>query len=365
MNDHRSDGGRGRGTGAAAPVTDAVADARDGRGRRVLIVGGGGYIGCGLTGHLLGRGYAVRAVDLFLFGSQPALLPYLGDPRFEVVYGDHCDAALMEDALAGVTDAVILSGLVGDPITRRYPEAARRINHDGMLALVRLLDGRGLDRVVFVSTCSNYGLIGTDDLADEGFALNPLSLYAEAKVAVERALLALEGRVDYRPTILRFATAFGLSGRMRFDLTVSQFTRDMFLGRDLLVYDPETWRPYCHVRDFNDVIGRVLEAPAERVAFEVFNAGGDVNNYTKRMIVDAVHEVLPGAPVRYQEHGTDPRNYRVDFAKIRERLGFEPRHTVPDGIRELVAALEQNMFAEVDARPNFYGNHEIVDGGGR
>ena len=325
----------------------------------MLILGAGGYIGPVVAGHLLDRGYAMRGLDLFLFHSQAALAEFRSHPGFELVEGDHCDRRLVERALAHVTDVVILSGLVGDPITKRYPEASRRINDDGLRALVRLLDGRGLDRVIFVSTCSNYGMIADDALAAEDFELRPLSLYAKAKVAMEREILERAGAADFHPTILRFATAFGVAPRMRFDLTVNQFVREIYLGRELLVYDAATWRPYCHVRDFADVIARALEAPRDAVASEVFNAGGDVNNFTKRMIVDAIGEFLPKVRVRYQERGPDPRSYRVDFTKIRARLGFEPRHAVRDGIRELIEALERNMFADVDSRPSFYGNYEI------
>ena len=327
--------------------------------RKVLVVGGGGYVGPVLTGHLLEGGYRVRNMDLFLYANQAVLAPFAAHPRFEMVHADHCDAARLAKALDGVSDAVILSGLVGDPITRKYPDAHRVINHDGMLGLLDRLDGRRLDRVVFVSTCSNYGFVDGGAPADEDHPLKPLSPYAEAKVAVERRLLALAGTVDYRPTILRFATAFGLAPRMRFDLTVNQFTRQMYLGRELLVYDSHTWRPYCHLGDFCEIIGRVLEAPERDVSFQVFNAGGEEGNFTKQMIVDAILEFLPDAPIRYENKGRDARNYRVDFAKIRAVLGFEPRTTVRHGIAELIEALDQRRFDDVETRPNFYGNYEI------
>ncbi len=328
--------------------------------RRVTIFGGAGYIGPVVAKRLLRAGYGVRIVDMFLYGTQNVLLGLFDEPGLEVVNGDEGEAGVLERALADATDVVILAGLVGDPITKKYPEAHQAVNEDGIAGIIDALDGRGLQRAIFVSTCSNYGLIPEGTLADETYALNPLSLYAKAKVGMEKKLLGLKGKVDFEGTALRFATAFGLAPRMRFDLTVSQFTREMYMKNDLLVYDPDTWRPYCHVQDFADVIQRVLEAPADTVAFEVFNAGGDANNFTKRMIVEAIQKHIPDAPVAYQEHGSDPRNYRVDFAKIRDRLGFTPRYTVEDGIRELIAALDQDLFADADARVNFYGNYEIT-----
>jgi nucleoside-diphosphate-sugar epimerase len=110
------------------------------------------------------------------------------------------------------------------------------------------------------------------------------------------------------------------------------------------------------------VLRRVLEAPAEKVAFEVFNAGGDVNNFTKQMIVEAIREKLPDAPVRYQAQGGDPRNYKVNFTKIRTVLGFEPRWTVRDGIAELLGALEQGLFDDIESPRSFYGNYEVFLG---
>ena len=327
--------------------------------RTILVIGGAGYIGSVLTPRLLEANFRVRVLDRLLYEHGDTILPWIRHPDYEFRCGDFADPAVLEDALQAVTDVVFLAGLVGDPITKNYPAESRKINEQGYVDGLPLLDDRGLNRVIFVSTCSNYGLIEGNELADENFELNPLSLYAKAKVRIEQELLAREGNVDYTATILRFATAFGLSPRMRFDLTISEFVREVWSGRELLVYDPDTWRPYCHVRDFANVIEGVLTAPADAVSFEVFNAGGDANNYTKRMIVHEIEKRLPEAVIRYQEHGADPRNYRVDFGKIRERLNFEPHHTVIDGIEELVAALGSRLFDNVDARRNFHGNYEI------
>jgi nucleoside-diphosphate-sugar epimerase len=327
--------------------------------RSVLIVGGAGYIGSVITPHLLDAGYRVTTLDRLIYDNSETVLPWINDPAYRFIYGDFADQQVLSDALADITDVIFLAGLVGDPITKTYPNESQRINEDAYTGGIPLLNGRGLQRVVFVSTCSNYGLIKGDEIAAEDFELAPLSLYAKAKVEVEQTLLGLKGSVDYTATVLRFATAFGLSPRMRFDLTISEFVREVWQGNELLVYDPDTWRPYCHVRDFADVLGRVLAAPAEDVSFEVFNAGGDVNNYTKRMIVDELVKRIPEVRIKYQVKGSDPRNYRVDFAKISNRLGFTPKYTVQDGIAELSDALDLHLFDHVEARRNFHGNYEI------
>ena len=327
--------------------------------RRVLLIGGAGYIGSVMTRSFLDAGYKVRCLDRFLYDNDIAISSFLGDRNYEFMFGDHCDGDDINRALKDVSDVIILSGLVGDPITKKYPKASDHINERGMLGLIDLLNGHGLNRVVFISTCSNYGLIEVSQLANEDFKLNPLSLYAKSKVLMERSLLSRRGDVDYHPTVLRFATAFGLSPRMRFDLSISEFTREIYIGNELVVYDADTWRPYCHILDFARVVRRILELSVERSSFEVFNAGGDVNNYTKRMIIAEILKQIPEGRVAYQDHGSDPRNYRVDFAKIRDRLLFEPAYTVPDGIRELIEALKQNAFVKINHRRKFHGNYEI------
>jgi len=329
------------------------------RERRVLLIGGSGYIGCPVTAHLLAHGAHVRNLDCLVYDHGAAMLGFLSHPRYEFVAGDMGDRDVLDRALDGVTDVVLLAGLVGDPITRAFPEASARINDDAVTAAIETLNGRGLDKVIFVSTCSNYGMISEHELADEHFALNPLSLYAKSKVAAEQAILERKGRVDYAPTILRFATAFGVAPRMRFDLTVNEFTREMYCGHELVVFDADTWRPYCHVSDFARLIARVLEFPIDDVRFEIFNAGGDSNNFTKRSLVELISQRLPGRRVSYRDNSADPRNYKVSFEKVASRLHFTPRMSVANGIDEIVWALEHHMFDDVAERPVYYGNRAL------
>ena len=158
-------------------------------------------------------------------------------------------------------------------------------------------------------------------LANE-IELKPLSLYAEAKVEIEKYILENHNNKSTISTIW-FATAFGLSTRMRFDLTINEFTRYLALGKSLDVYDADTWRPYCHVIDFARLIEIVLNSDSKLVKNQVFNSGGDINNFTKRGIVNKIIYQIHGSKVNYVLKGSDPRNYRVSFQKVKSILNFE------------------------------------------
>ena len=328
--------------------------------RQLLVVGGAGYIGNVIVRRLLRQGHRVRVLDSLLFDQGSAMAGVFEEPGFDFVRGDLRDEATVRDALEGVSDVVLLAALVGDPISKAYPDLSRDVN-EGCKRLMDLADG-SVERFIFTSTCSNYGLRESDEPATEEAELAPLSLYAEMKVDFERHVL---GRDDWSlcPTVLRIATAYGLSQRMRFDLTISEFTRTLAIGEELVVYDADTWRPYCHVADISAAIEMVLGAPEEKVRGEVFNVGHGDENYTKRMVVDAVQERLGNAgQVTFTEGGKDPRNYRVAFDKIRERLSFEPRHRVPETVGQLIHAINAGAFSDVEERPNFYGNREVTAG---
>lgn len=327
--------------------------------KNILLIGGAGYIGSVLTSYFLKKGYRVTVLDNFIYNHHYAIHSYLGDPDYSFFFGDFSNFSDLEKVSENMTDVILLSGLVGDPITKKYPEESERINDCGVKKCIDFFDQKKINKLVFISTCSNYGLIKENEVVDESFELKPLSLYAKAKVSNERYLLAKEGKVEYSGMILRFATAFGLSPRMRFDLTVSEFVRDIYFGKELVVFDENTWRPYCHVRDFAHILDLVINADKNLVGFKVFNAGGDENNYTKKMIVDDILKLIPSGKVRFRSKGSDPRNYKVSFSKINKMLGFSPRYTVRDGIKELIEALEIGIYSDSIRCRNKYGNYEI------
>lgn len=329
--------------------------------RHVLIVGGAGYVGCVLADTLLERGYRVRVSDNFLYDHFHVADALISRPRISLSVGDLRDQSAVDRALEGITDVVLLASLVGDPISRKYPELTRAINLHGSKALFEALNGRGLRRFVFTSTCSNYGLWRSNELATEDAPLNPLSIYAETKVAFEQAILEGKSKVDFQPVILRLATVFGLSPRMRFDLTINEFAQMIASGAKLSVYDKDTWRPYCHVRDVSAAVVRVLEAPNELVGGEIFNVGSDENNFTKEQIVGEVLRHVDGE-VEYVDGGGDPRDYRVSFAKIRERLGFRCRVGLNAAIPGLVQAMQSGLFRPSQRAQDRYGNYQIRGG---
>ena len=256
----------------------------------------------------------------------------------------------------------MLAALVGDPICKQYSELARRINEEGAIKLFDSLDGIHISKFIFTSTCSNYGQVSGDGWATEETELNPQSLYAETKVNVERHIIRNTPKVDFCPTILRLSTAFGISARMRFDLTISEFSRTLALGRDLIVYDEHTWRPYCHIDDISEAIIKIIESPEDKVMGEIFNVGDNGNNYTKQMIVEALLKNIRGGNVIYGKGGPDKRDYRVSFDKIFNLLGFKTRFSVEGSIKMLINAVRSGLFDDVEMRKNFYGNYTIKEG---
>ena len=277
-----------------------------------------------------------------------SLLGLYSEDRFEFRRGDVCDAQAVQQSLEGIEAVVHLAAIVGDPACARQPDLVKRVNLEASLALLDLCQRRGVSRLVFASTCSNYGrMLDPEGYVNEESPLRPVSLYAETKVAVEQALLGASNGKGCAPMVLRFATLFGLSPRPRFDLTVNEFTMELLTKRELVVYGQQFWRPYVHVRDAARAIGRVLELPVHQVERKVYNVGDTTQNFQKQQIVDMVRaQVHEPVDVKYVHKVEDPRDYRVSFERIHRELGFAITRTVNDGIAEVASAIQQRVITD-------------------
>lgn len=318
---------------------------------RIVVTGAAGYIGGTLVRRLLDDPDApsVVAVDACDMPHGPeGVRGVLDHPRLAVVRADVRDAGALEPLMAGADAVVHLAAVVGDPAGRRDPDATRAINVDATLGLLEQCRRHDVGHLVFVSTCSNYGMASSDRLMSEDDELAPLSLYAETKVAVERAL----ARADAPPhTCLRLATVYGAAARMRLDLTVNQFAVQAFHARHLEIYGEGFWRPYVHVEDVAGAIALTLARP-ERSLGRTFNVGHTDENYTKRMLFDILRDRLPDLRASWVSVDDDPRSYRVAFERIADELGFAPRWRVPDGIDQVLGLAALGAYPDPDA-PRF------------
>lgn len=316
---------------------------------KVLVTGAAGYIGSVLVRRLLASGHEVTALDFLRFGGE-SLLGVLGHKRFRLVVGDIRDEASVSNALDGVEAVVHLAAIVGDPAVAREPELAEEVNSVASKALFdRCVESVNTKRFVFASTCSNYGKMEGTEFVCEESPLRPVSLYARQKVGIEEYILGFKAPRDLAATCLRFSTAYGISPRPRFDLTVNEFTRDVVLGRTLEIYGKQFWRPYCHIADLARACQIVLESDPSVVQRQVFGVGDTTENYQKAMIADILREFEPEADIRYVERDEDPRDYRVDFSKIHETLGFQITRRLRDGIEEFVEAVGRGLITEPDS----------------
>jgi nucleoside-diphosphate-sugar epimerase len=320
---------------SAAPVNPGPA-------ATTLVTGGAGYVGAVVVDELLAMGRRVRVLDA-LIHDQSSVASSLSERGADVMRGDLRELDARRTSLEGVDAVVHLAAIVGDPACAREPETSYQVNVEATLGLIADAEAAGVERFVFASTCSNYGRMANPTVpVDEDGELRPVSLYAEQKVQIERMLLSEDlGRVS--PTCLRFATVYGVAPRMRFDLTVNEFTRDLWAERRLEVFGEQFWRPYVHVRDAARAVVTALDAPQNQ---GVFNVGRTDENYRKIEIVEEIRRQLGRGDVEYVHREEDPRDYKVSFERIEHVLGFETTMTVPDGIAEVVAALEAEHFGD-------------------
>jgi nucleoside-diphosphate-sugar epimerase len=293
-----------------------------------VVTGGAGYVGSVLVPHLLNLGYRVHVIDNLRFGGE-SMLPNFIHPNFSFRQGDVLDRGPLAADLADASAVVHLAALVGYPICKKFPDEARRVNLDGARCVLESAPAEA--RFINFSTGSNYGEVA--GICDEDTPLNPLSLYGETKTAAER--LAME-----RPNsvALRFATAFGLSPRLRLDLMINDFCYQALVNRYLLVYERRFRRTFIHVHDMARVVPHLL-ANWNAARDRVYNVGHESMNFTKEDITGLLRNKLD-FHLYFADVGSDDdkRDYEVSYARIRG-IGFHTAVDIDRGLDELIGGL--------------------------
>ena len=322
--------------------------------RKVLLVGGAGYIGSALLPMLLEKGYHVRLLDLFLYGAEP-IRDFLHHPSLEIMRADFRQVDKVVEATKNMDAVIHLGAIVGDPACALNEDLTIEVNLMGTRMIAEVAKGSGVSRFIFASTCSVYG--ACDEVLDEHSVLNPVSLYARSKIASERVLLSLSDS-NFAPTVLRFGTIYGLSGRTRFDLVINLLTAKALVEGQITIRGGDQWRPFVHVHDAALAVFKTLEAPFSLVKNQTFNVGSNEQNYTIYQIGKIINQFVPAAQIVDQGPDTDRRNYRVNFNKIRDILGFAPAWVVEKGVAQVIEAIESGKI--MDYRDPRYSNVKFL-----
>jgi len=304
--------------------------------RQVLVTGGAGYVGAVLVPKLLDKRYRVKVLDLYLYGED-VLDAVKDNPNLDQIKGDIRDRALLEKVIPG-TDAIIhLACISNDPSFELDPELGKSINYDAFLQLVEVAKLCRVKRFIYASTSSVYG-IKEEENVTEDLPLEPLTDYSKYKALCEEVLLK-EKSPDCTWVIIRPATVCGYSPRLRLDLVVNILTNLAVNTGRITVFGGQQKRPNIHIEDMTDLYVRLLESPDEMVAGKIFNAGYE--NYHVSEIAKIVQKVVGKDGVEITTTpSNDDRSYAISSRKIRHELGFEPKHTIEDGVRDLCDAFK-------------------------
>jgi nucleoside-diphosphate-sugar epimerase len=311
----------------------------------ILLTGINGYLGSLLAPELIRRGHQVTGLDTGYY-KERALYPERGTMPLTLVK----DLRDVEpEDLKDVEAVVHMAELSNDPAGQLAPHITYEINHQGSVHLAQLARKAGVQRFVYMSSCSVYGVSGGDFVTEDS-PVNPQTAYAICKTLVERDLRLLAGKY-FAPTYMRNATAYGASPRMRFDIVLNNLAGLAWTTKEIkMTSDGTPWRPIVHGLDIAQAIIAALEAPIEAVTNEVFNVGDTEHNYRVKEIAEIVAATFPGCSLTFGDSGADNRSYRVSFEKIRKHLpGFKCAWDAKRGATQLY-----ELFKRIDMTPEAF-----------
>ncbi len=327
----------------------------------ILVVGGAGYIGSHLVRQLLEKNEKVRLFDKFVY-EEDSIKSIKKNKNLEIINGDVSDLYSLTLALKGVKSVVHLAGIVGDPAASIDEGLTRHINIITTRMLKETVKAFKIPKFIFASSCSVYGT--TENVVDEKGRLNPVSLYAQTKIDSEKDLLG-DPADFFNPTVLRFATVFGHSERMRFDLVLNLFCAQAYYKGKISVFGGGQWRPFVHVSDIARAIIKVLDAPSDVVSRQIFNVGDNMMNTTILNLANMVKEVIKkdkrGKPVKIiiNKSIPDKRNYNVSFNKISSKLVFKTETSFNEGIKEIYKNMKNGSYVH-NFTNKYYSNYETT-----
>lgn len=326
--------------------------------KRVLVIGGAGYLGSVLCQKLLDQGYVVRVLDNLTYGKS-GLLTYLKNERYEFIEGDIRNIPTVVDALKNVDAVIHLAAIVGDAACAYSPQETLEINYFSTRMIAEICKHYQINRFFYSSTCSVYGASKNKRLLTEVSETNPVSLYAEAKLQSEEAILDLADET-FSPTIFRMATLFGASPRMRFDLVANLFAVQSFYKHKIQIFGGDQWRPLVHVSDAADAYIKALEAPIYNVKAQIFNVGRNEFNIQIKNFKRIFNHIELTTEVSINNEVDDERNYYVDFSKIHGYLDYEPSISIQQGIEEMTNLFKEGMYE--DFKNEKYNNYAYLKG---
>jgi len=315
--------------------------------KHILVPGGAGYIGSVLCGHLLDAGYEVTCLDRFFFGTS-SVAAYKDDPLFHMVRADTRD--LTADHFKGIHAVIDLAGLSNDPACDLENGMTESINHVGAIHIANLAKAADVPRYIYASSCSVYGQGKDGEPVTETSPCYPVSLYAKCKLQVEHDLLPLADE-NFCVTLPRFATVYGASPRMRFDLIINIMTMYAYTRRKIIVLGGgQQWRPVVHVRDICTMLQNFLKASPKKINREVYNIGSNVQNYRVLEVAQNIRDVVGGVEIEIAPDDADKRSYNVDFTKVAEAFDFEPEYDLVSGSQEVLEGLRSGALDPLDPR---------------
>ncbi|MBW1726255.1 MAG: NAD-dependent epimerase/dehydratase family protein [Deltaproteobacteria bacterium] len=323
--------------------------------KSVLIIGGAGYTGSVLVRALLTEGYKVTVFDNLQFGDN-SIRELKNNPNFKFIKGDIRDIQSLLEHIKDFDAVIHLAAIVGDAACNIDPENSETINLMSTRVIAEICKFRKIPRFIFASTCSVYG--ASDELLNEESEVNPLSIYAETKLKSEQAIQTLADK-NFSPCIFRIATVFGPSPRMRFDLVVNLLTAKACKEKKITIFSGEQWRPNIHVEDLARAYIQCLKTPRYKIHNQIFNVGGNDSNYKIIDIGRIIKKLIPDAELIIYDDEFDKRDYKVDFTKIKNILGFEPQKKIEDGVQKIQAMFEQN--ADLDFTKKIYYNSKSYE----